>query len=215
MRSWQHRPPITPVDPTKLRTTRWLTAALDLEEVGLKITGVAMAPRLRVGPKPAIRVLEFLKDNHLVNEARVTGRGRWHLSIPVLCYVATSLDPLDPHVSAAQSVAAAVDITTAIGHPMTAMMPSTVTLAKAAQGDENALDALVGFAQRADVVLVLGDDPILEERFDVIAAQRADVLVVVAREDDPAAALRGALTYETTSIDDFWRSIRLEYRQKP
>lgn len=207
----KRQPRLVPVDVASLTRWQWLNAALDLEETGRKIEYRAMASLLRVPQADAHDMLQHLRDNHLINGARVAGRGRWALQIPTLCYIAVSLDPCDPHDSAAAAVALATDITSAIGVPLVSMMPNTVVLAKAAGGDEQALDALVGFSQRADAVLVIGDDPLLEQRFDVIAAQRADVMVTVARPgDDPRAVLHGALTFDAFDADDFWRRARTE-----
>jgi hypothetical protein len=200
-----------PVDIASLTRWQWLKTALDLEETGKRIEYIAMASLLRVSRVDAHFMLAHLCDNHLINGGRVSGRGRWALQIPTLCYFAVSLDPMDPHASAAAAVALATDITSAIGVPLVAMMPSTLVLAKAAEGDETALDALVGFSQRADVVLVIDDDPLLEQRFDVVAAQRADVMVTVARPgEDPRATLHGALTLDAFDAADFWRRARME-----
>lgn len=207
----KRQPRLVPIDAASLTRLRWLEVALDLEETGRKIEYRAMASLLQVSQFDAHYMLQHLRDNHLINGARVAGRGRWALNIPTLCYIAVSLDPCDPHATAAGAVALATDITSAIGEPLVSMMPNTVVLSRAAGGDERALDALVGFAQRADAVLVVGDDPLLEQRFDVIAAQRADVMVTVARPvDDPRAVLRGALTLDALDDADFWRRAREE-----
>lgn len=200
-------PPREPVDVTTLSCWQWMEAALDLEETGQRLDDGSFARRLKIKREHAAMMWHHLRKTRLLSESRVGARGRWVLQIPTLCYVATDLDPMDPHGSAADAVTLATDLAVTVGNPLVAMMPPSVVLAKAAAGDEAALDAMVGFAQRADVVLVIGGDPLIEDRFDVVAAQQANVLVVVASPegDPPFLALRNALMNDARDIPDFWK----------
>jgi hypothetical protein len=200
-------PPRDPVDVTTLSCWQWMEAALDLEETGQRIDDRELARRLKIKREHASMMWHHLRKTRLLSESKVGARGRWVLQIPTLCYVVTSLDPMDPHGTAADAVTLATDLAVTVGPPLVTMMPTSVVLSKAATGDDNALDAMVGFAQRADVVLVIGGDPLLEDRFDVVAAQQANVLVVVTSPegDPPYLALRNALMNDARDTPDFWR----------
>lgn len=199
--------PREPVDVTTLSCWQWMEAAIDLEETGQRIDDRAFARRLKIKREHAEIMWHHLRKTRLLSESRVGARGRWVLGIPTLCYVATSLDPMDPHGSAADAIKLATDLAVTVGPPLVTMMPTSIVLAKAAIGDDDALDAMVGFAQRADVVLVLGGDRLLEDRFDVVAAQQANVLTVIARPegDPPFLVLRNELMNDARDIPDFWK----------
>lgn len=182
----------------------WVRAMLALEDEDKPITGGNVGARLEVFPHHARRMIHDLRQAHVLRgdgpTLRVAAIGRWAAERPTLCYFATTLDPADPVASSAAAAATALNISTAIGLPLVSFMPPAPLIAKAASGDRMAVDAMSHMATRADVVMVVGTDPLLEVRSDVVAARRADVLTIVDHDEDPMAALLAALTIEMKNL---------------
>lgn len=163
---------IVPVD-----RAGWLTAVLELEAAGEPATVAALAEKLHQPRAHTKRMMAKLRDAGVLagarGGARVSARGRWYMGRPVLIYAAAAFD---------QAAGAALDIAAGVGPPAAPLVPAAATLAAAAAGDPWAMEVLITFATRADVVVVVDRDPLTEMRPDVVAAQRADVTTLVAPE---------------------------------
>lgn len=173
----------------------WLTAILALEDAGHPVTFVTVARHLRARRPHVRRQMAKLRDDGVVagvERIRLSAVGRWYMGRPVLIYVAAPFDTLTPAACARDQIIAAGQLALSVGPPAGALMPSVETLAAAAGGSVAALAVCSAVAVRADVVAVVGHDPLLEGRADVVAAERADVMVLLAPEH-PGVVISEAL----------------------
>lgn len=177
----------------------WLGAMLALEEAGEPVTDATLAAHLRQRRAHARRTIGKLRRGGWVaglGRIHVAARGRWYLGRPVLVYLAAPLHHL-PWLAAGAALAQAAELVAALGSPAAPLMPTRETLARAGEGDPASMDVLTAIAVRADVVVALASpDPLIEGRADVVAAERADVLVTVSEDSisGTAAELLRTLT---------------------
>lgn len=163
----------------------WLAAVLALEDAGEPVTDQTLARHLRQRRAHSRRQLGKLRRAGLVTgigRVRLSARGRWYLGRPVLVYLAASLE-IDPWTAAGAVLLRVTELAAALGSPAAPLVPTRETMARAGEGDVASMDALAAMAARADVVVAWTDpDPLIEVRADVVAAERAAVLVLVSED---------------------------------
>lgn len=163
----------------------WLAAVAALEDAGEPVTDQTLGRHLRQRRAHARRQLAKLRRADLVaglGRTRLTARARWLVGRPVLVYLAAQLEP-DPWIAAGTTLALAAELAAAVGSPAAPLMPTREILARAGEGDAASMAVLCAHATRADVVVAWAvPDPLIEGRADVVAAERAAVLVRVSED---------------------------------
>jgi hypothetical protein len=165
----------------------WLRAAHQLEDAGEVVCARGVAQILDERLAGSRRMLARLRDkgylasSHGKGTYRLAAPGRWLLGLPVLVYLASPIDTIDPWDAGDAAIDATANLVACIGPPAVALAASCTAIGLVSDGAvPDAIDALAAIARRADVVVVVGDDPLTESRADVVAAERADALIVVA-----------------------------------
>lgn len=164
----------------------WLRAAHQLEDAGEVVCARGVAKILDERLAGSRRMLARLRDMgylasaHAKGTYRLAAQGRWLLGLPVLVYLAAPFDPIDPWDAGDTVIDATANLAACLGPPAVALAPSCTAIGMATNGMPDAIEALAAIARRADVVVVIGDDPLTAARTDVVAAERSDALIVVA-----------------------------------
>lgn len=178
----------------------WLRAAHQLEDAGEPVTARGVAQILDERMAGSRRMLARLRDKgylastHARGAYRLAAPGRWLLGLPVLVYLATPIDAIDPWDAGDAVIDATANLVACIGAPAVALAASCTAIGLAADGMvPDAFDALAAIARRADVVVVVGSDPLTEARADVVAAERADALIVLATGEDASGVPVGGI----------------------
>lgn len=175
----------------------WIRAALAAEDAGRGITSTELYKAVDAAPAHARRIMgELLAGGYLIGDTtglRVGAAGRAADGRPILLYVATGY--------AAGSGAGVLRFASRLarevmehgeGLSVAPHMPDEETIDRARAGDQRALVVMTAIAQRSDVVVVMGNDKLaLENRSDVVAAERRGVPVVsaIGPDADPVASI--------------------------